>query len=147
MITLCQVFTIPSDVVMIMQLVNSLHTNTINTILLGLAITVIDLTVFTVYDLTVFTNGIVTIIKVFELKLKSLMAKWLEQASQWHEMYCHDLWVMNLNPIRIDFAVLSTSVLNCTWNKNNICCRHPAWPLRKWQVTDDNFVVPQVLPI
>ena len=23
--------------------------------------------------------------------LKSLMAEWLEQTSQWHEMYCHDL--------------------------------------------------------
>ena len=26
------------------------------------------------------------------------MAKWLEQASQWHEMYCHDLEVMSSNP-------------------------------------------------
>ena len=25
------------------------------------------------------------------LTWKSLMAQWLEQASQWHEMYCHDL--------------------------------------------------------
>ena len=27
-----------------------------------------------------------------------LMAEWLEQASQWHEMYCHDLEVMSSNP-------------------------------------------------
>ena len=25
------------------------------------------------------------------------MAKWLEQASQWHEMYCYDLEVMTSN--------------------------------------------------
>ena len=29
-----------------------------------------------------------------------LMAEWLEQASQWHEMYCRDLEVMSLNPGR-----------------------------------------------
>ena len=29
---------------------------------------------------------------------RSLMAKWLEQASQRHEMYCHDLEVMSSNP-------------------------------------------------
>ena len=28
------------------------------------------------------------------------MAKWLEQASQSHEMYCHDLEVMSSNPGR-----------------------------------------------
>ena len=27
-------------------------------------------------------------------KKKSLMAEWLEQASQWHEKYCRDLEVM-----------------------------------------------------
>ena len=31
----------------------------------------------------------------FWMSEKSLMAKWLEQASQWHEMYCHDLEVMS----------------------------------------------------
>ena len=29
--------------------------------------------------------------------VKSLMADWLEQASQWQEMYCHDLEVMSSN--------------------------------------------------
>ena len=30
------------------------------------------------------------------------MAKWLEQASQWYEMYCHDLEVISSNPSRVD---------------------------------------------
>ena len=38
------------------------------------------------------------------------MAKWLEQAFQWHEMYWHDLEVMSLNPSRIELGVCSTSV-------------------------------------
>ena len=42
------------------------------------------------------------------------MAKWLEQASQWHEMCCHDLEVMSLNPGRVKFGVLGTSVLSRT---------------------------------
>ena len=37
------------------------------------------------------------------------MAKWSEQASQWHEMYCHDLEVMSLNPGRVKLWVCSTS--------------------------------------
>ena len=43
---------------------------------------------------------------------KSLMAEWLEQASQWYGMYCHDLEVMSSNR--------STSVLCHTWTKNTI---------------------------
>ena len=42
------------------------------------------------------------------------MAKWLEQASQWHEMYCYDLEVMSLNPSRVKLGVLATSVLSRT---------------------------------
>ena len=37
------------------------------------------------------------------------MAKWLEQASQWHEMFCHDLEVMSSNPGRVKPGVRSTS--------------------------------------
>ena len=48
----------------------------------------------------------------------SLMAKWLKQASQWHEMYCHDLEIMSSNPARVELGVRSTSVLNCTWIKH-----------------------------
>ena len=44
----------------------------------------------------------------------SLMARWLEQASQWHEMYCHDLKVMSLNPGLAELGIHSTSVLSCT---------------------------------
>ena len=43
--------------------------------------------------------------------LVSLMTKWLEQVSQWHEMYCHDLEVMSSNPGRVECGVHSTSVL------------------------------------
>ena len=46
------------------------------------------------------------------------MAKWSEQASQRHEMYCHDLEVMSLNPGRVELGVRSTSVLSRTLTKN-----------------------------
>ena len=46
--------------------------------------------------------------------LESLMAEWLEQASRWHEMYCHDLEVMSLNLGQVE---LGTSVLSRTWAK------------------------------
>ena len=65
------------------------------------------------------------------LKNKSLMAKWLEQVSQWHAMYCDDVWhamycddleVMSLNPGQVELGVLSTSVLSRTWliNKRSL---------------------------
>ena len=41
---------------------------------------------------------------------KSLVAKWLEQASQEHEMCCHDLEVMSSNPGQVELGVRSTSV-------------------------------------
>ena len=46
------------------------------------------------------------------------MAEWLEQVSQWHEMYCHNLEVMSSNPCRVKLGVCSTSVLSRTWTKN-----------------------------
>ena len=48
---------------------------------------------------------------------KSLMAEWLEQASQWHEMCCHDLEVMSSNPSRVELGELGvhgTSVVSHT---------------------------------
>ena len=48
------------------------------------------------------------------------MAEWLEQASQWHEMYCHDLEVMSLSTSRVELGVRSTSVLSRTWSTNII---------------------------
>ena len=36
----------------------------------------------------------------------ALMAEWLEQASQWHEMYCHDLEVMNLSRVGSDLRCI-----------------------------------------
>ena len=38
------------------------------------------------------------------------MAEWLEQASQCHEMCCHDLEVMSLSPCRVELGVCGTSV-------------------------------------
>ena len=35
------------------------------------------------------------------------MVEWIEQASQLHEMYCHDLEVMSSNPSRIERGVHS----------------------------------------
>ena len=46
---------------------------------------------------------------------ESLMAEWLEQVSQWHEKYCHDLEVMSSNPNWVEPWVHSTSVLSRTW--------------------------------
>ena len=42
--------------------------------------------------------------------LKSLNAEWLDQALQWHEMYCHDLEIMSLNPDQVELWVHTTSV-------------------------------------
>ena len=42
--------------------------------------------------------------------LKSLMAKSLKQASQWHEMYCQDLEIMSLNPSWVELGVRSAYV-------------------------------------
>ena len=53
-----------------------------------------------------------------------LVAKWLEQASQWHEMYCHDLEVMSSNPGRVELGVHSTSALSHTWNSKYILYGH-----------------------
>ena len=36
------------------------------------------------------------------------MAKWLEQASQGLEMYCHDLEVIGSNPGRVELGVHNT---------------------------------------
>ena len=44
------------------------------------------------------------------------MAKWLEQASQWHEMYCHDLEFTSSNPGRVELGVHSTSVRTSSIN-------------------------------
>ena len=44
-------------------------------------------------------------------------AEWLKQASQWHDMHCHDLEVMRSNPGQVELRVHSTSVLSRTWTK------------------------------
>ena len=57
-------------------------------------------------------------------EMMSLMAEWfewLEQASQWHEVHCHDLEVMSSNPRQVELGVRTTSVLSRTWTKNMFC--------------------------
>ena len=60
-------------------------------------------------------NGRVLNKELWHLYMKSLMAEWLEQASQWHEMYYHDLEIMSSNPGRVELRVLGTSILSQTW--------------------------------
>ena len=40
----------------------------------------------------------------------SLMAKWLEEASQGHDMHCHELAVMGLNTNRVKCSIHSTFI-------------------------------------
>ena len=47
------------------------------------------------------------------------MAEWLEQASQWHEMYCCDLEVMSSNPSGVKLGAPSTPVLSRALTKNS----------------------------
>ena len=47
-----------------------------------------------------------------------MMAEWLEQASQWHKMYYHDLEDMSSNPGQVELRVSSTFVLSRTWTKH-----------------------------
>ena len=58
------------------------------------------------------------------------MAKWLEEASQWHEVYCHDLEVMSSNPSRVELGVRSTSVPSRTWTKHS----HNAMASARWSL-------------
>ena len=37
------------------------------------------------------------------------MAEWLEQASQWHEMYSHDLEVMSSNLSQVELGIVSST--------------------------------------
>ena len=78
---------------------------------------------------------------------KSLMAKWLEQASQWHEMYHHDLEVVSSNPGWFELGVGNISVLSrtITWRGN---VEWGAWPrlwlwlliYRVWNRTEDLLI-------
>ena len=56
-------------------------------------------------------------VSTFLQTVKSLMAEWLERASQWHEMCYHNLEIISLNPGGIELGVYSTSVLWRTWTK------------------------------
>ena len=64
---------------------------------------------------------------------KSLMAEWLEQASQWHEMCCHDSEVMSLNPGGVELGLLSTSVLSRTWTINILTLSPLRIPLKAYK--------------
>ena len=45
-------------------------------------------------------------------------------ASRWHEVYCHDLEVVSLNPGRVELGVRSTSVPSRTWTEHFISLKH-----------------------
>ena len=45
---------------------------------------------------------------------ESLMAEWLEQVSQRHGMYWHDLEVTSSHPSQVELEVLGTSALSRT---------------------------------
>ena len=66
------------------------------------------------------------------------MAKWLAQASQWHEMYCHDGEVMSSNSTQVEFGVRSTSALSRTWTKNIM------WDCFPPQVNPLNIIVSEL---
>ena len=59
---------------------------------------------------------------------KSLMARWFEQASQWHGMYCHDLEVMSSHHDWVQLGVRGTSVLSRTWTKHISLCLFTSRP-------------------
>ena len=50
---------------------------------------------------------------------KSPMAEWLQQTSQCHERYWHNLEVMSSNPSLFKLGVHSTSVQSRTWTPKN----------------------------
>ena len=47
------------------------------------------------------------------------MAELLEQASQWHEVHCHD---QEVNPNWVELGVRSICVPSRTWAKNKNAC-------------------------
>ena len=65
------------------------------------------------------------------------MDEWLEQVSQWHEMYCHDLEVMNLKPNRVKLGVLGTSVLSGTLIKISVASASVYLRARAFEITSD----------
>ena len=52
-----------------------------------------------------------------------IMAEWSEQASQRHEMHCHDREVLSLDPSLVELGVHSTSVLHRTGTKKTVSCQ------------------------
>ena len=77
---------------------------------------------------------------MFIVQMMSLMAEWLEQVPQWHEMYCHDLEVMSWNPGKVELWVHSPSVLSCTWTKYILVSSvdynlHPGFGTRSFTVS------------
>ena len=74
-----------------------------------------------------FLQSLVTVAVELKLQLNAhiinmrskLMAEWLEQASELHEIYCDDLKVMSSNPSRGELGVYSIFILSCTWTENS----------------------------
>ena len=53
-------------------------------------------------------------------------------ASQWHEVYCHDLEVVSSNPSQVEFGVHSTSVPSRNWTKQKITITVLSYTKRLW---------------
>ena len=67
------------------------------------------------------------------------MVKWLEQVPQWHQMYCHDLEVMDLNPNQVELGVRIAYFYVVP--ESNIQL------LQKWLIVNSNVVLEQIYAI
>ena len=54
------------------------------------------------------------------LSFELLMVKWLDQGSQWHGIYCHDLEVMSSHPSGVELGMHGTSVLSQNGTKHGL---------------------------
>ena len=75
------------------------------------------------------------------------MAEWLEQASQRHEIYCHDLEIMSSSPGQVDFGVHSTSVQSRTWTQKNYMYYKHKSIVKFPCVSHQGFIVVYVLKV
>ena len=88
-------------------------------------------------DVTGTGDTSLLVLNFWSLALYVIVLEWFEQASQWHEMYCHDLEVMGSNPGRVELVVHSTSVLSHTWTTNITMKTEKIWFLGIWQNLSD----------
>ena len=75
-------------------------------------------------------------------ELHVLMTEWLQQVSQWHDMYCYALEVMSSNPGWVKLEVRSISVLSRTWPKSRFN-NHAKYKLLLMTVAHKNTIPEQ----